>query len=77
MKEPSLRLPLGIDLIQGAKMAATTTFEGNVDNKPLQPAVKAKVESALKSALESEITSVIVPTHHFSITHYSVVYDKV
>lgn len=59
-------------------MAATTTLEGNLDNKPLQPALKGKVESALKTALEGELkAAAIVPTHHFSITHYSVVYTQV
>ncbi len=58
-------------------MAAKVTVEGKIDDKSLPPAIASKVEGALKSALESELkVPGLVPTHHFSITHYSVVYTQ-
>jgi|HubBroStandDraft_6_1064221.scaffolds.fasta_scaffold1300946_1 hypothetical protein len=58
-------------------MAQKITVEGKIDDKPLPPELKTKVQNALKSSLETELkTPGLVPSHHFSVTHYSVVYDK-
>jgi len=58
-------------------MAAKITLDGKIDDKPMPAALKTKVESALKSSLESELkVGGIVPTHHFSVTHFSIVYDQ-
>jgi hypothetical protein len=58
-------------------MAEKATIEGKIDDKPLPPAIASKVEGALKNALASELkTAGIIPTHHFSVTHYSVVYTQ-
>jgi hypothetical protein len=57
---------------------STATVEGTIDSTPLSPAVKSKVQTALKSSLESELTVVgIVPSHHASITHFSITWDQV
>jgi hypothetical protein len=54
------------------------TVEGSIDNAPLAAGVKAKVQTALKSSLEAELTLVgIVPTHHASLTHFSITWDQV
>ena len=59
-------------------MAEKATIEGKIDDKPIPHALASKVEGALKSALESELkVPGLVPTHHFSVTHYSVVYTQV
>jgi hypothetical protein len=58
-------------------MAEKATLEGKIDDKPIPHAVASKVEGALKNALTSELkTAGIIPTHHFSVTHYSVVFTQ-
>lgn len=58
-------------------MAGKATLEGNVDDKPIPAHVKAKVESTLQSAIEKELSvGGIVPSRHFSVTHFSVVFSK-
>jgi hypothetical protein len=58
-------------------MAQKVTIEGKIDDKPIPHELKTKVEHALKGSLESELkVAGFVPTHHFSVTHYSVVYDQ-
>jgi len=54
---------------------AKTTMTGTVDKKPLPHGSEAKVQEALKSALQSELT--IVGTHHIDFTHINIVWDKV
>ena len=58
-------------------MVPKITIDGKVDDKPMSHDVKAKVQDALKGALQKEfVPGSIVPNHHFSITHFSVVYDE-
>jgi hypothetical protein len=47
---------------------------GTVDKKPVPQATQTKVQSALKSALESELT--VVGTHHIEFTHIDITWDK-
>jgi hypothetical protein len=59
-------------------MAEKVTIEGKIDDKPMPQALKTKVQDALKTALQAELTvkGPNTPTHHYSITHYSVVFDQ-
>jgi hypothetical protein len=52
----------------------TFTIDGKLDDKPISHELKTKVQTALKGALEKELT--VVGTHHFSTTHISIVYDQ-
>jgi hypothetical protein len=57
---------------------AGNTIKGTVDKKPLSPAAETRVQSALKSALQEELTVVGVrPPHHIEITHIDITLDKV
>jgi len=47
---------------------------GTVDKKPLPHGSEAKVQDALKSALESELT--VRGTHHIEFTHIDITWDK-
>jgi hypothetical protein len=49
---------------------------GTVDKKPVPQAAQSKVETALKSALQAEIPTV-VGTHHIEFTHIDITWDKV
>lgn len=53
---------------------ATTGITGTVDKKPLPHASQAKVNEALKSALQSELT--VVGTHHIEFTHIDITWDR-
>lgn len=53
---------------------AATTMTGTVDKKPVPAATQAKVQDALKSALQSELT--VVGTHHIEFTHIDITWDK-
>jgi hypothetical protein len=57
----------------GGNMAGIT---GTVDKKPVPQAAQSKVETALKSALQAEIPTV-VGTHHIEFTHIDITWDKV
>jgi len=54
---------------------AATGITGTVDKKPLPQGTQAKVQDALKSALQSELT--VVGTHHIEFTHIDITWDKV
>ena len=53
---------------------ADTTITGTIDKKPVSHAAHTKVQDALKSALQSELT--VVGTHHIDFTHINIVWDK-
>ena len=59
---------------------STTATVGEVDGKTLTKDQKSKVEHALKSVVQSELTPVggggIVGTHHWSVTHFSIVFEE-
>jgi hypothetical protein len=59
---------------------STTAVVGEVDSKSLTKSQKTKVEHALKSVVESELIPAgggsIVGTHHWSVTHFSVVFEE-
>ena len=62
-----------------APKIARTTIVGEADGKPLSDDVKTKVQDALKSAIEKELIPTvggIVGTHHWSVTHGSIVFDE-
>jgi len=44
------------------------------DDKPLTPAVKTKVQNALRTALAEEFRIPTVVGGHYSITHISIVF---
>ena len=59
----------------------TAAVVGEVDGKALSKEQKSKVEHALKAVVESELIPPgggggIVGTHHWSVTHFSVVFDE-
>lgn len=54
---------------------AGATITGTVDKKPLPQAAQTKVQDALKSTLQSEL-STVVGTHHIEITHIDITWDK-
>lgn len=61
-------------------MAEKVTIDGKLDDKMMPTELKTKVQAALMSVLQKELTVKgpgIVPTHHFSVTHFSVVFDQV
>ncbi len=58
-------------------MAERINIVGEVDGKPMANEMKVKVEGALKTALQQEISAQrIVGTHHYSVTHLSIVVDE-
>jgi len=50
-------------------------IQGTVNNKPITPGLNTRVQSALKSAVESELS--IHPPFHIEITHIDITFDKV
>jgi hypothetical protein len=55
-------------------MAENLTIVGELDGQPMSTEQKAKVQNALKGALEREILiPTVVGTHHISVTHLSIV----
>jgi hypothetical protein len=60
----------------------TTTIVGEVDGKAITKEQKTKVENALKSVVERELIPPvsggggIVGTHHWSVTHFSIVFEE-
>jgi hypothetical protein len=56
-------------------MAQKSAIAGTVGNKPLTPALQTKVQHALKSTIESELS--ILPPFHIEITHIDITFDKV
>ncbi len=58
-------------------MAEKVTLEGKIDDKPIPNELKTKVQNALKTSLAAELkVPGLVPSHHFSVTHFSIVYDQ-
>jgi hypothetical protein len=55
--------------------AHKVAIEGTVNSKPITPELKTKVQNALKSAVESELS--IRPPFHIEITHIDITFDKV
>ncbi len=57
-------------------MAEKVTIDGKLDDKPISHELKTKVQHALKGVLEAEFkVGGLQPSRHFSVTHFSVVYD--
>jgi hypothetical protein len=58
-------------------MAPKVTVDGKIDDKPLPQDLKARIETSLKSSIEKELkVGGIVPSRHFSITHFSIVFAE-
>lgn len=55
-------------------MAQKVNIVGELDGKAISSDVKTRIQDALKKALTDEVIG-IVPTHHLSVTHFSIVYD--
>ncbi len=55
--------------------AQKASIGGTVNNKPITPELAAKVQNALKSTVESELS--IRPPFHIEITHIDITFDKV
>jgi len=57
-------------------MAANkVAINGTVNSQPITPQLQSKVQNALKSAVESELS--IRPPFHLEITHIDITFDKV
>jgi hypothetical protein len=55
--------------------AQKVPITGTVNNQPITPGLQTKVQSALKGAVESELS--IRPPFHIEITHIDITFDKV
>ncbi len=52
---------------------AKVSITGTVDKKALPQGAQAKVQDALKSALQSELT--VTGPHHIEITHINITWE--
>jgi len=57
-------------------MAAKITVVGVQDDRPLPAELKTKVQDALKTALQRELTVRPPPVGHYSVTHTSIVFTE-
>jgi hypothetical protein len=55
--------------------APKVAINGTVNNQAITPGLQTKVQNALKSAVESELS--IRPPFHIEITHIDITFDKV